>query len=1324
MTGSPSEGIDRGSNNPFPGLRPFRPAETRLFFGRDEPTGELIGRLGRSRFLAVVGVSGSGKSSLVRCGVLPALHGGFLVDAGSRWRIAMFRPGNDPIGELARALATDLFDDGASPGEGLPRDRLIETVLRRGALGVADVVRQARLEPGERVLIVADQFEELFRFEPRLDGEGAEDDRAAFVKLLLEIARADLPAYVLLTMRSDFLGECAQFRDLPEAISDALYLIPRLTREQLRETIVGPVAVAGGTIAPRLVNQLLNAVGDDPAQLPILQHALMRTWNAWATSAEDGAVDLPHYRAAGGLDGALDQHLGSILAELSDDQREVATRLFRHLVEVTAEGKKIRREATVDQLCAVTGASISEVRAVIEAFRREGRTFLMPPIGRSLDPDTPVDLSHESLIHRWKDLREWIEEEADSIRVYRLLSDAAEDWKTAGRSPYQDPELQRALDWLEQWGDEAATRAWARPLDVRSGRPDGFGRAKEFLRWSERQRARRFRRRVGTVAAGFAAVLGWALVSTADSRFEARAQLAEFAGTRTDPLEGALILNELRTEESLLWRMIGRAWPPLSRKRDRIEARGVEIALGLLDQAIPGVAPPTHPSAVLAVEFDDSGRRLLVRFEDDSAELLDAETGESLDLPAAIETAQGRIKNLFFSDPSTFALYDEDGRLRTANGRTVDTRPGRTDAFFSPDGSRFLALYATPGLVCVWRVGSPDQPVDGGASAPVDGARTPTGGATDGTECGATSDANPVRESANQADLATTPPLALRHRSVMSARFSLDGGWLATRSISGELRVWEMDAAGGVDGPYARLDPEGRYGAVRGMAISRSSGRPLLATAHGDTAQVWEVRRGSLVPCVALPHQDTITSIAFDRVGSRVLTASEDGTARIWDVRAATCSRADSLPRPAGMRVLTGHDGRVDRAEFGPDEARVLTRSSADSTVRLWDVETSRRPRTVLVMRGQVPRAVALSSDRSLVATGGERGGVRIYRSGGTRWFTEPEGAEDIWYVSVGPSGSRFATSSAESVRFWDRAGRPVREPDTLRWEAAHLKFLPDGRLIASGNRTTQVWSPSGIRERELTHRADVHAVGIETSGSHFLVGLGNGWVELWDAARGSLTDSIDSGDGLAIAAVARSPQGFTATGNSLGRLRVWTPDGEPTSLDEKFPKIHSLAFSPDGLSLAAVTGDTVHVRSLSDPSRAWGAGNAGEWREWKVPGAAGIRFLSDTTLVTADSLGTVRVWHASRQDPLRGFAAGSPRVEELSVSANGSAIATWHEDGSVRIWPQSWRGLLRNLRERATRACLSADQRVTRLGEGREEAIRGESHCRDGYWTNGTEDR
>jgi energy-coupling factor transporter ATP-binding protein EcfA2 len=472
--------------NPFPGLRTFEVNESLIFFGRDGLSDAVLKKLRAERFVAVVGTSGSGKSSLVRAGLLPALRGGFMKGAGSGWRIALFRPVNNPIGNLARALSKSALSP--SDEKQLPLAAIEET-LRRTSLGLIEVVRQLRMAPDEKLLIVVDQFEELYRFEPSSEVENPKEEAAAFVKLLLEATKqadptleatkqadptleakkqTDLPIYVIVTMRSDYLGESARFSGLPEAINRGQYLIPRMDDDERREAIEGPVRVFGAKISSPLVNRLLNDAGDDPTQLPILQHALMRTWDYWVKNGKEPAsLGIKQYDnpEVGGMERALSLHADEAYDELSDAQKIIAQKMFKRLTEKGVDAREGRLPATVGELKEITGSE--EVVTVIETFRKEGRSFLMPPAppppppGEALPPlpdDTLIDISHESLIRGWDRLKAWVEEEADSAKIYlRIVDDALRYPKKTGL--LTDPELQLALDWREK---QQPNEVWAK----------------------------------------------------------------------------------------------------------------------------------------------------------------------------------------------------------------------------------------------------------------------------------------------------------------------------------------------------------------------------------------------------------------------------------------------------------------------------------------------------------------------------------------------------------------------------------------------------------------------------------------------------------------------------------------------------------------------------------------------------------------------------------------------------------------------------------------------------------------------------------------------
>ena len=436
--------------NPFPGLRPFKIEESHLFFGREGQSDEVLLKLSKSRFVGVIGPSGSGKSSFIYCGVLPILYGGFLTDASPNWEVVVTRPGAGPIDNLAESLLKnnkEYLD--AEPEEQKIKRTIFSTLLRSSSLGLVEAVEQTRRSANVNYLILVDQFEELFRFKDSTDPNSV-NESLAFINLLIEaINYPDSPIYVAITMRSDFIGDCAQFPELTRKINDSHYLIPQMTRDQKRRAIEGPVAVGGAKITPRLVQQLLNDLGDNPDQLPILQHALMRTWSYWSLyrDYEDEQVDLKHYEAIGTMSEALSMHANEAFDELTDDQKRVCEVLFKAITEKRGENFGIRRPTRLNEIASIADCSEDEVIDVIEKFREPGRSLLTPAHGTPISSKSMIDISHESLMRIWVRLKNWVDDEADAVQMYVRLAEAASMYQVGKAGLWRPPDLQLALNW-------------------------------------------------------------------------------------------------------------------------------------------------------------------------------------------------------------------------------------------------------------------------------------------------------------------------------------------------------------------------------------------------------------------------------------------------------------------------------------------------------------------------------------------------------------------------------------------------------------------------------------------------------------------------------------------------------------------------------------------------------------------------------------------------------------------------------------------------------------------------------------------------------------
>ena len=460
--------------NPFVGLRPFRSDEGLLFFGRREQTLELLQQLQQSRFLAVVGSSGCGKSSLIRAGLIPKLEAGFLVEQRDQWRIATAKPGDAPLHNLAESLV-QTFADGS---DGADIASLVDGMTTLCAQAVVDFLRTRLKDSEANLLLLIDQFEELFTFgrygqreindsddtrsketqtAERLERERRRDEAADFVSIMLGLAeQSELPIYVVMTMRSDFLGDCDVFYGLPEAINVSQYLVPRLARPQRQEAIENPIRLYGRTISQRLLDRILNDAGEEADQLPVMQHAMMRTWDKWKASG-DSIVDLEHYEAAGGLKQALSDDAEEALAGMSPEDVNITKKLFQALTDTDLRGRRIRRPTHLREIEAITNASREKLLEIISHFSGHGRSFLHLS-QEQLEP--LVDISHESLIRQWGRLREWVTRESRSREIYlRLVGTAVRYYKPVPEDDLlRGAALSLALEWCEK---RKPNQAWA-----------------------------------------------------------------------------------------------------------------------------------------------------------------------------------------------------------------------------------------------------------------------------------------------------------------------------------------------------------------------------------------------------------------------------------------------------------------------------------------------------------------------------------------------------------------------------------------------------------------------------------------------------------------------------------------------------------------------------------------------------------------------------------------------------------------------------------------------------------------------------------------------
>lgn len=1293
--------------NPFPGLRSFRPGEADRFFGRGKQVDELVAKLDVLPFIAVSGASGCGKSSLVLAGLLSELQRRHALDAGTDWRAVVMRPGNRPIAHLAAPLAVALggplvmasqlappvddvttmgplhtrptTDGGDTPAAdstatasagaaALPATapalpQLSDTLygqLRLGGLGLVEAVRQSRLPPGAKVLVVVDQFEEIFRFKRLADPEEA----AAFVKLLLQAANDPTsPVSVLITMRSDTLGGCADFRGLAEAVSLGGYLVPRLSRAQRKEAIVRPVELRHAHIAPRLVQRLLNDVSDDFDDLPIMQHALTRTWQRWAEQGDaTRPIDLADYTATGGAADALSNHadeafrsLGVLGAEASTGG--VVERVFRALTERVAEGTEVRRPLEFTQLCAICGAGnaqgVAAVAQVVERYRRADTAFLVPGAERALSDNPVIDISHESLIRQWQQLRGWVLAETEATTELHDLVREAQALAQGQGELRRGLDLARARHWQQR---HQPNPAWVQ-LSLGCNGEEGAAQLAAVNRFLDQstvaeqasRRRDRLRRRITRslwatvvlVSVGAAAV-GVKLQGQARSReLVSRSVLA----LAQDPVRSAqLALGALQQDGS----------------NQRAEY-ALRQAMSALEVARTGQLV-TLDAPLQEARYTDDGQRLLVA-GGRQVWLLDASSLQTLH---SVATPAVVVKAWQLGEQIISWTDDHQVRLQTLNGQTRADLPcpgnGNLAASVAYSGARDglpaqLAVGCYNGALLLWDLGA--QGVVARTLLLAGGARAATLSALGFSGNGqylasGHADGQALvwkRGQANAPWIGALGTSALRHdKAVRDIAFHpTDVGLLASASDDATARVWALDVTA------RKLMP---LDATKASAYRLQHDRPVLAARfvqRADDQSSLMTRSDKRVffwtgetTFDARSHADWVTDASPSKDGELLVSSSADGTAQLWSSRSATA-----------IALLRGHRNEVTRAIFSPQGDAVVT-VSRDRTLRRWQLN-----KPVMLAAGrpwQLAAAIDPSGQRAVLcgeATAVQRSHCRIAPLAdlAQRADTDSEWLQAVavdavaqvsishdgrWVLGVGSSQDVYQTTRP---LLWQAASRQRASPgwlDTWQWAA-----FGSGRAELVTLRGPS--APGGPEELAVWPQA---ALAADQSGAPLLV---------LRVAGGHLSAAALSADGRWLAAV------------RADHVLLWdrlAPSANPRELRGHLGDVRSLAFSQDSRQLVTASSD----RS----ARVWPLAGAAAGQAPAAPvllqgGHAGAltsaAFSPDgSQVLTGSTDSSLRLWDAASGRELAAVQRHADAVNAVAFNASGQALLSASSDGTVRF--------------------------------------------------------
>jgi WD40 repeat protein/transcriptional regulator with XRE-family HTH domain len=1160
---------------PYKGLYFFDEEDAELFFGRDTLIETLVCHLNSRleselRFLAVVGASGSGKSSVVRAGLIPALR---WRQESSGWPILTMTPTAHPMDALASS----------SQGEGR-RDRstarLVDDLCRSYETLQHELERLAKAAGSAHALLVVDQFEELFTL-CRSDAE-----QTAFVENLLTAAgSANGVAVIVIVLRADFYAHCARFDSLRQALAQCQEYIGPMTTSELRQAIEEPARRGHWELENGLAELLLHDVGADlgrspePGALPLLSHALLATWQR----RRSHLLTLSGYTASGGVRGAIAETAEAVFQDQLDaEQRAIARQIFLRLTEFGDDTNTVdtRRRVQFDEL-----TSRQEAREQIHEV-----LMTLADARLITTEQNCVEVSHEALIREWPTLRNWLDENREGLRLHRHLTETAQEWEALGRDPdvlYRGGRLVQSMEWaqthpmdlnpLEQaFLDASQAFADQESAEREAERQSALDaahklaetqrmRAEDQTRSNQRLRQRAWFLMIASIIAGVLAITA--------AVFGQRAIANEHLATSRELAAAAVNQLDVDPQRSVLLALQALEGSPTLEARNSLHRALPELHLLF-------TIPAEHTGGSPGVAYSPDGSRLASVGAFGEIKIWEASTGTLL---LSLPGKEGDVaSDVIFSPDGAYLVYaglTSVDIFDAATGQKVFSLSGEsigaTSGYnlgvgqinFSPDGKR-LAAANMDGVPKIWDMATrneimalpgQEQITKGIAFSP-GGLLLATGG-----DAG-----NVLVWDAVSGELITEYPLG---GIIHAVAFSKDG-LLAAASEDGFAKIWDLNAGQ----ETVSLARQSGYYSLTFLPDGR-----LVTAGQDGTARVWDSSTGLELLTLA-GHQSTVVDVAASPSGDRIATSGYDGTVKVWE----------TVP---GHELLTlqDHIAGVWNVAYSPDGSRVAS-ASVDGSARLWDSNTGALLRTLIL--GDAPEdgltGLAFHPDGRRLATGSMDGRITIWDVESGEILNRLEGHTNMVVgLAFSPDGDRLASAAWDGLaKVWDVAtGKEIttfngHTPNAL---LVGIAFSPDGKRVFStgaDSRLVRVWdAETGQQLAEFPDEGkDVFGLALSPDGATLALGNQDGDITLWDVASGKFLHRLSGHAGL-ILRLQFSQDGQQLASASFDRLaKVWdvSTGKEIVTLYGNHGNVFGVSFHPEGTRLATAGADgTVRTYTL-----------------------------------------------------------------------------------------------------------------------------------------------